>query len=650
MKRRGTLKNYEAPNYAGMGNVVFHGRAEGLVTNTTNSYGVVNASGHVTKWISILTTVHEFDGNGTAANITLTGSGVDKAIEFAGSARLRHNGLSSVFNNFHFRSALNDLKWQVHGVIKFGTTSDPNASLGFFGNNGTSTSNKGIHGLYGDASGSNNNNVLSFAITRGSSNSFILLSGNSNIIPPNQYVDFFLKVDKSQAQESQARAWINGYEYTVFDRIDSSVMVTTPTFAMEIGGCGNATVAMTGGIKEITFQDGIDTDSFIKTFIQARMAKYRITPQPRTVNDIIQKPKLELQSTFDETRYYLTSFWLQKPSDPNILVNIFTDTVDHVYNVDRKVSRRISTDMGRTISSKSDAFNPVGTSRPIDPGAGYGDDDRLHIITDAQNGTGTGLTHQLMYTYSDDDGATWSTPVDLASSLPSDGLLSWRVYCGIIENDGRLMTVIYKLAEEGDITSSARYLFYSDDNGANWSTFLIQTQGSGQFRNESAIVALSSTVLLVVSRDEGTNEWYQSMSTDNGATWSNQGALTFGEALTQAGPVRLKKFQISGTDVIACYFPDRTGDMLKVCYGTAANLISSGLTGWNLSSKFVIYQGSSNLHLHYGDVCHYNNDFHSNAIYPRDPFPSSGAGTQNTLNQYEFETAHYPSIKSLLGL
>src|SRR5687767_14965492 len=146
MRRRGTLKRYTAPDYAGMSNVVFHGRADGLAINTTNSFGVVDVSGNVTKWISVDTTTHEFDSNGTAP--TLTGTEIDAAIVFGGAGRLRHNGLSSVFNNFHFRASINDLKWTIHAVVKFGTTSDPNAIYGLFGNNAGGSTSKGINGNF----------------------------------------------------------------------------------------------------------------------------------------------------------------------------------------------------------------------------------------------------------------------------------------------------------------------------------------------------------------------------------------------------------------------------------------------------------------------------------------------------------------------
>src|SRR3972149_5599406 len=177
MRRRGILKKYADPDYAGMSNVVFHGRADGLVVNTTNSFGVVDVSGNVTKLISVDTTTHEFDSNGTAP--TLTGTGIDAAIVFGGAGRLRHNGANSVFNNFHYRASINDLKWTIHGIVKFGTTSNPDAVYGLFGNNGGASGSKGINGNFDDRASVNLNENFSFGITRGVSASLITLSNNN---------------------------------------------------------------------------------------------------------------------------------------------------------------------------------------------------------------------------------------------------------------------------------------------------------------------------------------------------------------------------------------------------------------------------------------------------------------------------------------
>jgi hypothetical protein len=208
------------------------------------------------------------------------------------------------------------------------------------------------------------------------------------------------------------------------------------------------------------------------------------------------------------------------------------------------------------------------------------------------------------------------------------------------------MLAMYK--QNSDASSSARYLLYSDDGGTTWSYKTIEAAGA-TYRNETDLLALSSTVLLAVTRDESTLEWYQSMSTDNGDTWTNQGALTFGESLTGAGPVRLHKFQISSTDVVVCYYPDRVNRVFKAAYTKSSTLISSGLSAWSAANRVALHQGTGK-HLHYGDVCHVDGDFKAIGQYVIDPFPVSGSGTENVMYTFDIPSFHYPFIKSLLGL
>lgn len=642
-RRRALSNKVIQPDYAGLTGVVFHHRYEGLVTGTTNAAGVVDGSNNVTKIISMSphVTGNEFDSNGTAP--TLTADGILNGL----TGRLRHNGASSVFNNFHHRATITDLKWAVHGVFKIGNSSNPNAAYGLFGNAAGSSANKGISFFYDDRAVNNTNNAFTFLIGKASAGVFITLASNTNIFTPNTFIDFWLQVDKSQIQENQVQLYINGFRFISSNRIDNNTTVTTPSFAMEIFGWGNGGASAIMTMKEITFQDALNTDAFRQQFITDRMFKYGIAAFPNVVDSIPISSDWNLVNTFDETRYYLTNHLCQKPSDPNVITSIFLDTVDHLFQTTRKVSYRKSLDKGRTWGAKGTVSDPAGTEAVGDVGAGVGSDGRLHCIYDTETSWTAGSTNKLYYTYSTDDGVTWQTPVDITSILPSDGLTAWRVYCHIIENNGVLMCVIYRFTAEGfDFTNSARTLLRSTNNGSSWTAIDIQT--GSVYRNESAIIGLSSTVLLVVTRDEVTFEWYQSMSTDNGLTWSNQGALNFGESLASACPVRLRKFQIAGTDVVACYYLDRTNNLFKVIYGKVSDLIASGLTGWNLNTKFTIHQGSGE-HLHYGDVCHYDGDFKGLAQYVIDTFPPTG-GTQNEMYTIDVPTFQYPFVKSALGL
>jgi hypothetical protein len=645
-RRRALSNKVVQPDYAGLTGVVFHGRYEGLVVNTNNTFGTVDVSGNVTvlKSVSPHATGVEFGSQGTAP--TLSGAGV----VFGGTGNLRHTGASSVFNNFHFRATIGALKWAIHGVFQIGTSDDPNAFYGIVGNNGGASSSKGINIGYDDRASVPLNNSITIAITRGTSQSFISLGGNTNIITANRILDVWIQVDKSLDQEDQVKLFINGFRFVVSNRIDSSTMVTTPSFAMEIGAHGNAAGRGVLTLKEITFQDALNTDAFRQQFITNRMFKYGIAAFPTVIDGIPISSDWVLTNVLDENRYYLTNHLCQKPSNANVIVSLFSDGLNHVPSDGKVISRRISTDKGVTWSAKSQSYDPGGTDSPGDLGAGYGSGDRLHAIIDLLH-TAAGpswTTFAMVYIYSDDDGATWSSPVDITSSIPSDGLAAWRVYSTIIENDGVLMCAYYKTTSDLSSANSARYILRSTDNGANWTSILIQTGAT--HRNETEIVALSSTVVLAVTRDESTLEYYQSISTDNGLTWTNQGDLSFGETFARATPVRLKKFQIAGTNIIACYYSDRDRDIFKVIYGKASDLIASGLTGWNIGTKFTLHQGSNNEHLHYGDACHFDNNFQAIGMYAIDSFPNVGSGTENEMYTLLIPTFQYPFVKTALGL
>jgi hypothetical protein len=643
--RRSLSNKVVQPDYAGLTNVVFHGRYEGLVNNTNNTYGIVDVSGNVTKWKSVSphATGVEFDSNGTAPTLAIDG------LTFGGAGRLRH-ATAATFNNFHYRATLNDLKWTIHGVIKFGTSSDPNAVYGLCGNNGSASTSKGIAIYYDDRASVPVNNSLGIMITKGTTSSYLTLASNTNIITPNQYLDIWIQCDKSLDQEDEIKVYINGFRFVVSNRIDTVVPVTTPTYVMEIGGTGNGGATATIAIKELTFMDGVMSDAFRQNFITARMYKYGLAAFPNVIDSIPISSDWVLLNTFDENRYYLTNHLCQSPLDSNKIVSIFTDGTNHLPTDGKVISRRISTDKGITWSSKTLVYDQGGTDCIQDIGAGYGSDGRLHVITDALH-TAAGPTWTsfgLFYMYSDDDGATWSSAVDITSVIPSDGLAAWRVYSSLIENNGVLMCAYYKTTSEVSGANSARYILRSTDNGATWTSILIQSGAT--HRNETTIIGLSTTVVLAVTRDESTLEYYQSISTDNGLTWTNQGDLSFGESFARATPVRLKKFQIDSTDVIACYYSDRDRDIFKVIYALPADLISSGLTGWNIGTKLTLHQGSNNEHLHYGDVCHYNGGFEAISQSAIDQYPNIGTGTENEMYTIKLPTFHYPLVKSALGL
>jgi hypothetical protein len=640
--RRAVSNKVVQPDYAGLTNVVFHGRWEGLVNNTTNAYGTVSSGGAVTAFNSVSphATGVNFASVGTAPTLDSEG------ILFANNGALRHS-TASTFDAFSYNATPSDMKWTIHGVIMVSTiSSNPGALFGIFGNNGASTANKGISFYYDDRVAFALNNALNLAITNGTG--YVTLSQNTNVVTPQRIFDFWIECDKSKIQEEQISVYINGFKYVMSNRIDSTTVVTTPTYGMDIGSVGNGANYARMKLKEITFQTGLMSSEFRSQFITARMYKYNITPFPTVVDDIQIRSDWNLFDTLDEgTRYYLTNHLCQKPSDPNTIVSVYDDADGHVILTTRRVAGRISYDKGRTWSAPFAVMPAVGgVDFCVDPSAGYGPDDRLHMATCTQT---TGGVNKLYYSYSDDDGATWSTPVNLSSLFPSDTMTVWRTYGKIIENSGRLMFPIYRV--NGTSSTSERACVYSDDNGATWNKVVIASQTTtATYRNETDFLALSSTFILAVSRDENTKEYYISTSSDNGSTWTNHSNRDFGENFGRATPVRLRMCQISGVNVVCCYYSDRDRDLFKCIYAKASDLIADPLAGWSNDRKVTLHQGSNDNHLHYGDVCHYDGNFMAIGQYVIDPYPGSGSGTENKIYTFDVPTFQYSVIKSLLGI
>ena len=145
-------------------------------------------------------------------------------------------------------------------------------------------------------------------------------------------------------------------------------------------------------------------------------------------------------------------------------------------------------------------------------------------------------TCYLWLTYSDDNGETWSNPVNISGMVKED----WMKFCGTgpgfgieIQNGehaGRLVFPIY-YTNNGGFHSSA--CIYSDDGGVTWQRGMspndARGEGMGDSQNpnfsqqltESQIIELNSGNLLQFMRNTGGSGLVAvSRSTDGGATWS----------------------------------------------------------------------------------------------------------------------------------
>lgn len=284
--------------------------------------------------------------------------------------------------------------------------------------------------------------------------------------------------------------------------------------------------------------------------------------------------------------YYFSGDLLQNPTNGNI-IETFNNGDEHVWTFNKKASARKSTDLGVSFGSVFDLYDPVDGGIYGNAG-GYSDNGRYHLFAPVREGNLIGDLNELRYLYSDDGGATFSTPVAL--SLPADGMYgSWVATGTMIENNGVLLKTFYRINAPSDPSMSVNYILRSTDGGANWTAHVVRAIGSAYY-NEMTVIAISSTELITIIRDETLAGWRQFYSDDNGLTWVEHGAISFNEFPTVGRPGSLRKFDINGQRVISFYSFNNSTGRTFVVYAKASDL-SSGTSAWNLNTKVQLLTG-----------------------------------------------------------
>lgn len=618
--------------------------SSGAVVNTDNDYATVNGSG-------VITAVKSVSPGTTGRNFTVNGSGVtlaaDGSFAFNGSGTLRSSSANTTWNFMHYNATLTNIKYTIWMVLKVGATLSPaGVSYGFIGNNGNSLTNKGMVIRY------NNNtltNSITGAITRGTASEYIAGTNSNNICPSNQYFVFMCQVDLAETPPLYMRYWINHQAIINQTSLASDITpVTTPTYALELGGNGNAVTPLVGNIKHVIICSGAvsQTNMFAISRALANYHNISMCDTEYVRKDIVYS----LYDKWAQGKYHLLSAYSQNPVDPYKVVSVYSDGNAHVFDANKKIVCRKSANKAKaydgSIGAESTIDDPGSGFGVMGGGGGYDNNGRFWAFYDTHTDLTVSGSHKAWVAYSDDNGTSW-TLVELTSSLPADGMWSLRFYGPLIHNNGAIMQTFY--TGNGG-SQQGNYVFRSTDNGTTWTPITVKVANT-TLHNESSIVALSSTDVLLVARDETTNEWHQYMSTDNGLTWTSQGALTFGLSIVSANPICLKSFTHKGVLCIVAYVPDRNNDILYAYYARASSLIASGLTGWDLDTKYTIWKSQqTDYHYHYGDVIHVDGKFNALGMYFYDPFPSVGTGTVNEVHYFSVPSYHLSKIETELGL
>ncbi|MBC9797121.1 sialidase family protein [Sinomicrobium weinanense] len=150
----------------------------------------------------------------------------------------------------------------------------------------------------------------------------------------------------------------------------------------------------------------------------------------------------------------------------------------------------------------------------------HGDDD----WGDLSSGTGVD-TRRVYYTWSDDDGKSWTSPVEITSSVKDE---SWDWYgTGPVhgiqlqkgEHKGRLVSPNYFTTRRNGKAETYSHIIYSDDHGATWKSGDPAPKAQA---GECTVAELEDGSLLLNIRTSSVKARQISRSSDGGMTWSEQ--------------------------------------------------------------------------------------------------------------------------------
>ncbi|MBR6212588.1 MAG: exo-alpha-sialidase [Bacteroidales bacterium] len=133
---------------------------------------------------------------------------------------------------------------------------------------------------------------------------------------------------------------------------------------------------------------------------------------------------------------------------------------------------------------------------------------------------------KVLCCFSDDDGKTWSAPVDITAQVKTSARSKYQTgpVHGIVKqlnpHKGRIIIPVYGTASDGKPSG----VFYSDDNGDSW-----HPGGSINYSKggEPTVTELGDGSIILNMRDKDDDPYrYQATSTDGGETWGEPYSTT----------------------------------------------------------------------------------------------------------------------------
>ncbi len=181
-------------------------------------------------------------------------------------------------------------------------------------------------------------------------------------------------------------------------------------------------------------------------------------------------------------------------------------------------------------------------------------------------------TSYLWLVTSEDDGLTWSDPVDITPQVKEDWALFFGTGPGVgiqltrkEEYRGRLVVPIYTAnSNVGGSQSSA--VIYSDDHGATWELgespqelrgYDRENMNSNEMLTEAQAVELDNGNVLLFMRNNFSGKVQVATSTDGGATWDKIGETKLTDVYCQLSVIHYTK--PNGEEYVLLSNPSRSG-------------------------------------------------------------------------------------------
>lgn len=554
---------------------------------------------------------------GTTLSIQVNSDG-KKEFVFDGASYIRCTSVVGDFTKYK-----NGTTSYTTGFIgKIGTTSNPDAAYGICGNS-TFTSTTHGHFLVIDNRAASSPKGPRFNIVKGVGGSLPINSIYTDI-SYNTRISLYHALDMSLIMDNH-RQFLNNDLSGITDRVRTSANTTSglgaiitfsgtqPTHAFDIGTVGNGTFIFVGKMEQFMIMDNVV--EFTTTHARSLDAYFQIYGTKGGTN--FQNVDINQTITDD---YVLGGMYDVNTSKTKTNF-ISSRGPDHFgLGNDRTMVQSISLNDGRLWPAYNTLFVDASTSPQGGPAGGHTPTGRL-ILAYGKFTSATGVYTNMIVRYSDDDGATWSSEIDVTLPVTSPVLTFWNVIDRLeVDDNGDLLLTWYGFS---GTSLYNLYVMRSTDDGLSWTHNLVDTSPTA-YKNESSVVNVGGGDLLYMARVEtavaGSFVFEQYLSTDNGVNWTTQGTTHFDITLyVYAHPPMLRAFLLDGTLVVACYFVNRGSRRFHVCYATAAGLVANGVSEWTGKSVYTLdirlYGANLGWESGYPNVRHPDNDLKCEGIY-----------------------------------